>query len=87
MSSELKLKCPKCESPEVLVGTQDEPNHCAKCEHEWEYEAPVAVKEHTKIFFKSPSVLFTINQNIRRRQRKNLFEDRLSHMLKKVCSQ
>jgi len=32
---ENKIRCPKCDSEDVLLGNKEEPNHCADCNHEW----------------------------------------------------
>ena len=32
----MRLKCPECDSNDILVGNEDNPHHCGKCDHEWE---------------------------------------------------
>lgn len=77
-----KNHCPKCESDDVLVGSGENPNRCGKCKHKWDKEHAQhaeATSEHV-VTFKSPLVLFTINQNFRRN--KSSFVRRLDEAFK-----
>ena len=74
-----KTYCPKCGKTDVLVGNKDEPNHCTHCDHEWEYEPAAVISAESTFRIKSPEVLMTINQNLRRRTSK--FEQMLTEAL------
>jgi ribosomal protein S27E len=34
-SVEAKMRCPKCDSNRILIGTSKEPSHCNACGHTW----------------------------------------------------
>ena len=75
-------ECPKCDSEDVLVGTVEQPHHCADCGEEWYPDeekgyrkkpqkksvGPKMKKEDIHIF-KSPEILVTINQDFRRKSK------------------
>jgi uncharacterized Zn ribbon protein len=32
------IRCPKCDSDDILVGSDNNPNCCSDCGHKWDYE-------------------------------------------------
>ena len=34
------IRCPKCDSDDVLVGSGSNPNRCSDCDHKWDVEGP-----------------------------------------------
>lgn len=75
-----KLDCPKCDSHEVLVGNNEDPNHCSSCGYEWDNK-PVLLKmgydkhQHEHVF-KSPETLAV--------KKKESFENKIDNILDSI---
>jgi hypothetical protein len=84
-----KNHCPKCGSDDVLVGNSDDPHRCGECKHKWDGKDGVLVQattaENRVLSFKSPSILLTINQDLKRRHKS--FLRRLDEAIERVLSE
>lgn len=86
---ESKIKCKKCESDDILVGSGDDPHHCSKCGHEWPADGSkkkvilgdTKVESFQIVRMKEPEVLVTINHA---RRRHESLEDRLDRRFGEV---
>ena len=68
------LKCPKCDSEDIIVGNKLNQNKCEECDKKWEWEGDDAtvdslpeLQQENILRFKSPHVLFTINKKFGRK--------------------
>lgn len=71
-----KLRCPKCDSDNVLVGNEKFPNRCADCDHKWDINGQEITIENI-ICFKSPEILATFNRNLKRNSLERRLRDAL----------
>lgn len=81
------VNCPKCGSTDILIGTKEQPHHCSDCGFEWypgeeprkppRRKSTGQARSESILAFKSPHILITINQNMKR----NRLSDRLDDVL------
>lgn len=87
---ESKVKCKKCGSSDVLVGSGDDPHHCSKCGHEWPADGTkkkvilgggdAKAESFQQVLMKEPEVLMTID-TMKHKDRKETLDKRLDRRL------